>query len=95
LSPAWATAPTRITFPTAEKVAPIGWGDFVLLDLFAKIADDPDAVYADITWCAYTGSTVPPRFEAPFAAVREARNAALQFFGGKDRKGRTRARLLK
>jgi Xaa-Pro dipeptidase len=74
-------------FPTAEKAAPIGWGDFVLLDLFAKIADDPDAVYADITWCAYTGSTVPPRFEAPFAAVREARNAALQFLAERIEKG--------
>lgn len=74
-------------FPTAEKAAPIGWGDFILLDLFAKIADDPDAIYADITWCAYTGSTVPPRFEAPFAVVREARDAALAFLAERVRKG--------
>ncbi len=66
-------------FPTAEQAAPIGWGDFVLLDIFAKIKDHPKAVYADITWCAYTGSTVPPRFEKQFAIVREARDAALAF----------------
>lgn len=74
-------------FPTAERAATIGWGDFILLDLFAKIADDPDAIYADITWCAYTGSTVPPRFEAPFAAVREARDAALAFLAERVSKG--------
>ncbi len=66
-------------FPTAEKAAPIGWGDFVLLDIFAKVKDQPKAIYADITWCAYTGSTVPPRFEEQFAIVREARNTALAF----------------
>lgn len=74
-------------FPTADLSAPIGWGDFVLLDLFAKIAGDPDAVYADITWCGYTGSTVPPRFEAQFAIVRAARDAALEFLAERVCKG--------
>lgn len=74
-------------FPTEEKAAPIGWGDFVLLDIFAKVAENLKAVYADITWCGYTGSTVPPRFEAQFAVVREARDAALAFLMERVEKG--------
>jgi Xaa-Pro aminopeptidase len=66
-------------FPTKEKCSPIGWGDFVLLDIFAKVANDPKAVYADITWCGYTGTTVPPRFNEQFAIVKEARDEALEF----------------
>ena len=66
-------------FPTKEQCSPIGWGDFVLLDIFAKVANEPKAVYADITWCGYTGTTVPPRFNEQFAIVREARDAALEF----------------
>lgn len=73
--------------PTAEKSAPIGFGDFVLLDVFAKVADNPKAIYADRTWCGYTGSTVPPRFEVQFAAVREARDEALAFLQEKVEKG--------
>ncbi len=74
-------------FPTPEKTSPIGWGDFVLLDIFAKVANHPKAVYADITWCAYTGSTVPPRFEAQFAIVCEARDAALALLRERVEKG--------
>ncbi len=74
-------------FPTEEKAAPIGWGDFVLLDIFAKVAENPKAVYADITWCGYTGSTVPPRFEKQFAVVREALDAALTFLAERVEKG--------
>ena len=66
-------------FPTKEQCSPIGWGDFVLLDIFAKVANEPKAVYADITWCGYTGTTVPPRFNEQFAIVKEARDEALEF----------------
>ncbi len=74
-------------FPSAEKPVEIGWGDFVLLDIFAKVADNPKAIYADITWCGYTGSTVPPRFEEQFAIVKEARNVALEFLKERVEKG--------
>ncbi len=74
-------------FPTKEQSAPIGWGDFVLLDIFGKIADNPKAIYADITWCAYTGSTVPPRFAEQFTIVREARDAAVEFLRERIEKG--------
>jgi len=70
-------------FPTPEKAASIGWGDFILPDLFAKVADDPDAIYADITRRADTGSTLPPRFETPVALVRAAPEHALAFRAGR------------
>ncbi len=66
-------------FPSPERSAPIGWGDFVLLDLFARTHFPSDSVYADITWCGYTGTTIPPRFEAQFQRIREARDRALDF----------------
>lgn len=52
-------------------------GDVVLLDLWAK--EDDDAVFADQTWMAYLGSAVPPRAADVFDAVRDARDAAVQF----------------
>ena len=65
--------------PMAERHAEIGPEDFVLFDIFTKVAGEPQAVYADITWCAYTGRSVPSRFEEQFRATREARDAALAF----------------
>lgn len=65
--------------PMAETAAPIGREELVLLDLFQKVADHPRAIFADITWCGFTGATVPPAWEAQFAAVRAAREAAVGF----------------
>jgi len=65
--------------PMAERHAEIGPEDFVLFDIFTKVAGNPEAVFADITWCAYTGQSVPPRFERQFQVTREARDAALAF----------------
>jgi len=54
--------------------APIGAGDFVLIDLWAK---EPDGVYADITWTGYVGSVVPERHRQVFEVVRRARDAGV------------------
>ena len=62
--------------PTAETATPIRRGDLVLIDFWAKL-DTPDAVYADHTWMAYAGDTVPERFAAIFALVAQARDAAI------------------
>lgn len=61
---------------TPETDAPIGAGDFVLVDLWAKL-DRPRAVYADYTRVGYVGDSVPDRFEDRFQVVVEARDAAL------------------
>lgn len=52
-------------------------GDVVLLDLWSK--ESEDMVYADQTWMAYLGSTVPDRTAELFGIVRDARDAAVEF----------------
>jgi Xaa-Pro dipeptidase len=60
---------------TAEAHAPIRPGDLVLIDLWGK--EDEPAVYADQTWMGYVGSEVPDRLREIWAAVRDARDAAV------------------
>jgi len=62
--------------PTAESSKPIRDGDFVLLDVWAKL-DQSDAVFYDITW---TGSLGAPsrKHQEVFNIVRDARNAAIE-----------------
>lgn len=52
-------------------------GDFVLIDLWAKL-DRPRAVYSDLTWTGFVGTEVPARFENIFQIVARARDAAIQ-----------------
>jgi Xaa-Pro aminopeptidase len=48
----------------------------ILLDLWAKKAGNPAAVYADITWVGFTGHAVPEEMDRVFKAVAGARDAA-------------------
>lgn len=64
--------------PSLEKHSPINAGDFVLIDLWAKI-DRADSVYADITWTGFVGETVPDEISSVFSVVRDARDAATGF----------------
>jgi Xaa-Pro aminopeptidase len=52
-------------------------GDFVLIDLWAKL-DRPRAVYSDLTWTCFVGSDVPARFRDVFNVVARARDAAIK-----------------
>jgi Xaa-Pro aminopeptidase len=54
-------------------------GDLVLIDLWAKVANDPRAVYYDATWMGYCGQEVPPRMREVWEAVKGARDAAIEF----------------
>lgn len=63
--------------PVAGKDAPIGKNDLVLVDLWAKL-DRPRAVYSDLTRMGFVGETVPQKYEAIFAVVAAARDAAIQ-----------------
>ena len=64
--------------PSVSDSAEIKTGDFILIDLWAKqIA--PDAVFADTTWVAYAGATVPDRYVEIFDIVKEARDRAIAF----------------
>lgn len=51
-------------------------GDFVLVDLWAKV-DHPKGVYSDLTRTCFVGETVPPVYGAVFDVVARARDAAI------------------
>jgi Xaa-Pro dipeptidase len=63
--------------PSAGSSAPITGDTVLLLDLWGKKATT-GAVFADITWVAYTGAEPPARVSGAFAAVARARDAAVQ-----------------
>jgi len=56
--------------------APIRAGDFVLIDLWAKL-DRPRSVYSDLTRVGFVGTEVPDRYEQIFQIVAQARDAAI------------------
>lgn len=64
--------------PAASGSSPIVEGDLVLIDLWAK-RPEAGSVYADITWTGYLGAQVPAKQAEVFAAVRDARDAAVDF----------------
>lgn len=62
--------------PNAAKHREIRKDEILLIDLWGKL-DTPGAVYADITWVAYTGATAPERYARPFKAIVDGRDAAI------------------
>lgn len=64
--------------PRPSRARPIRDGDFVLIDLWAKL-NTPDGVYYDITWTGFCGSTPPDPIRAVFEIVTEARDKTLAF----------------
>jgi Xaa-Pro aminopeptidase len=62
--------------PGPGSDAPIREGDFVLIDLWAKL-DKPNAVYSDLTWTCFAGKEVPARYTQIFQVVAAARDAAI------------------
>ncbi len=63
--------------PFPDNCAPIQSGDWVLLDMWAKL-DQPGAVYYDITWTAYCGDNPTDRMREVFGVVTGARDAAIK-----------------
>jgi Xaa-Pro aminopeptidase len=63
--------------PTEETTAPIRAGDWVLLDMWAKL-DRPGATYYDITWTAFCGDNPPEEMRKVFAIVTAARDAGIE-----------------
>jgi Xaa-Pro aminopeptidase len=62
--------------PGPDSDAPIRAGDFVLIDLWAKL-DKPRAVYSDLTWTCFVGDEVPAKYVEIFQVVARARDAAI------------------
>ena len=70
--------------PTPAGSQPIRTGDFVLIDIWAKLAHPhdpaqgrPDAVWYDITWTGVVGREPTEREQHIFTTVRDARDAAI------------------
>lgn len=77
--------------PQKGADADIGEGDFVLIDLWAKM-DKPMAVYSDLTRVGFVGTKVPDKYEKIFQIVAAARDAAIScvreaFASGKSLQG--------
>lgn len=64
--------------PTPEKHKKIRPGDFVLIDLWAKL-NKPSAVYYDVTWTGFCGQDPPEKIQKVFDVVTGSRDAALDF----------------
>jgi Xaa-Pro dipeptidase len=62
--------------PTSDRTQPMREGDFVLLDIWAK-TNQPDAVYYDITWTGFIGTSPTDRQRDIFTIVTGARDAAI------------------
>jgi Xaa-Pro aminopeptidase len=63
--------------PVAGSDAPIRKGDFVLIDLWAKLKR-PRSVYSDLTRVGYVGETVPDQYEHVFQVVAAARDECVR-----------------
>ena len=63
--------------PTRESSRLIRDGDFVLIDVWGKLANDPAAVWYDITWTGVVGRQPTNRENLIFTTVRDARDAAV------------------
>ena len=64
--------------PSKEVSSPIRKGDLVLIDMWAKM-DDPEGVYADITWMGYVGEEVPEVYAKRFEILKKAIEADFEF----------------
>ena len=63
--------------PTPKHPVPIREGDFVLLDIWAKL-NTPGAVYYDITWTGIVGKSASDRQREIFKIVTEARDLGVK-----------------
>ena len=62
--------------PSSETNRAIRPGDFVLLDMWARL-NEPDSIFYDITWDGYCGEP-PERIQQVFHIVRDARDQAVR-----------------
>jgi Xaa-Pro aminopeptidase len=73
--------------PTRESSRAIRRGDFVLIDIWAKLAQ-PGSVYYDITWTGMVGREPTERERQVFQTVCSARDAAIEAVQDAYRTGR-------
>jgi Xaa-Pro aminopeptidase len=74
--------------PTAEHSSPIREGDFLLIDIWARV-NQPGSVYYDITWTGVVGREPTEREQLVFETVVKARDAAIMRVEQAFQQGRT------
>lgn len=62
--------------PSKDRPAAIKKGDWVLIDLWARVPGEEN-IFSDITWVGYAGSSVPAKHREVFNAVKAARDSCL------------------
>jgi Xaa-Pro aminopeptidase len=73
---------------TPEHGQEIVKGDLVLIDVSARVADNPQAIYGDLTFMAYVGEEVPKKYADVFAVVAKARDDTVAFIADRVRQGK-------
>ena len=73
--------------PDKDHFKEIKRGDFVLIDLWAKVNKE-SGVWADITWTGYMGESVPDKYVKIFNMVAEARDTAFNLVAGRFKQGK-------
>lgn len=63
--------------PASDRSLPIREADVVLLDVWGK-KNTPGAVYYDISWTGFIGSSLPERVGKIFEIVRQSRDAGIE-----------------
>jgi len=63
--------------PTADSNSPVREGDFVLIDLWAKLKN-PRSIYSDLTRVGFVGKVVPEQFDRIYQIVATARDAGIK-----------------
>lgn len=64
--------------PPPDGSARLERGKVLLIDLWGRMAGDPEAVVADQTWMGFLGEELPEEVAEAWDAVREARDAAVE-----------------
>ncbi len=64
--------------PPEKNSSSIIKGSLILIDLWAKLKDS-HSVFADITWMAYAGTSVPEKYQSVFSVITSARDAAVGY----------------
>jgi len=73
--------------PSRDVHRAIRPGELLLIDVWGKLRV-PGAVFADITWVAFTGTTVPEEYARAFEAARAGRDGAVALVQSAARTGR-------
>jgi Xaa-Pro dipeptidase len=74
--------------PRKDRAAEVKEGSFVLIDFVGR-ANKPNAVYSDITWVGYVGSSVPEKYVEIWNIVKGARDVAIEFMRRSFSQGKT------